>query len=492
MNITNEIKRNHEKLSKRSVQFLDFMKRNSSGMDSDHFRSLAINNKSHKLQSWPTFINPQTKKELAHASVKLFELIKSIPKRVFNNDFEKISAYYGMPLKMTEYFLSGVTESSLDSLIARADFMLNEDGLKCLEYNVNTTVGGLVQMPVWESRYLSVPVISDFIKQNEVKILNQNSLECLFEHLHQAGLKQFPDEGQEINIAVAIPNVISTSNKSPSALEVYFQSAYKSVLKKDKDFGGNLIVCGFSELLERRGFLTYKGNQKIHVIFEYGQGFMIPEILEVFRAGNVVLVNGPVSSFLSTKLNLSLISELSRSDIFDDQEKAIIDTYMPWTRRVKRNGGTDRYAPKDMESYIIKNKNDLVLKPLVGYGGENIFVGRYTPESKWKEVLEKAMEAGDWKHVEVSDRVSRQGWDNITNKTMGIKSWIVQEFAGSSSYIYQYGKNGCTEHSTVWGFYLFGDRYCGSWVRAMPRAKGKGIINCHQGAEVSVVFEVDE
>jgi hypothetical protein len=492
MNITTEIKRNHEKLSRRSVQFLDYVSRNPGSMNTGSYGKLAINNKSHKLQSWPTFINPQARNEMARASLKLFEIIKSIPKRIFDNDYEKISAYYGIPLALVKYFLDGVTDESLDHLIARADFILTADGLKCLEYNVNTTIGGLVQIPVWESRYLSVPVISDFIKQNNVKILNRNSFVSLFEHLHEAALKRFPDEQAEINIAVAIPNFIATSQSASSFMDVYFKAAYERVLKKDKQFGGNLFICGFSQLAKMKDHITFKGKKKIHVVFEYGRGYVTPEILDVFLDGNVVLVNGPIASFLSTKLNLALISEKSGSGLFDKEEKAVIDKYLPWTRRVRMGEGSDRYSPGEMKSYILENREDLVLKPLMGYGGENIFVGRYTSKEKWAEVLDEALKAGDWNEVAVGDTISQQSWDEISDESLGIKSWVVQEFAGSATYLYQHGKNGYTEHDAVWGYYLFGNRYCGSWVRAMPRTAGKGIINCHQGAQVSVVFEVDE
>jgi hypothetical protein len=43
-----------------------------------------------------------------------------------------------------------------------------------------------------------------------------------------------------------------------------------------------------------------------------------------------------------------------------------------------------------------------------------------------------------------------------------------------------------------WGFFMFGPHYAGVWVRVLPRKKSKGVINCHQGASVSVVFNVDE
>jgi hypothetical protein len=76
-------------------------------------------------------------------------------------------------------------------------------------------------------------------------------------------------------------------------------------------------------------------------------------------------------------------------------------------------------------------------------------------------------------------------------KALSIRSWVVQEYIESPTYLYQLGENGYAEHHAVWGFFVFGSTYAGGWARVLPTANKSGVLNCHQGAKVSVVFEVD-
>jgi hypothetical protein len=83
-------------------------------------------------------------------------------------------------------------------------------------------------------------------------------------------------------------------------------------------------------------------------------------------------------------------------------------------------------------------------------------------------------------------------WYDIAKKAFQVKNWLVQEYIEPPTYLYQLGENGYAEHHAVWGFFIFGDIYAGGWVRVIPVKNQSGIINCHQGARVSVAFEVDE
>ena len=107
----------------------------------------------------------------------------------------------------------------------------------------------------------------------------------------------------------------------------------------------------------------------------------------------------------------------------------------------------------------------LVIKPGHGYGGENVFIGKNTSKQKWTEMINKAL--------------------------LG-KNWFVQEAIEYQPYLYQASENGCFKHDSVWGFFAFGSRAGGGWLRVLPQKDNRGIVNCHQGATVSAIFEVAE
>jgi hypothetical protein len=72
------------------------------------------------------------------------------------------------------------------------------------------------------------------------------------------------------------------------------------------------------------------------------------------------------------------------------------------------------------------------------------------------------------------------------------KNWLVQEYVKSYSYLYQEGEYGCAEHIAAWGVFVFGSRFGGLWIRVLPAENKKGVINSGQGAEESVVLEIEE
>jgi glutathione synthase/RimK-type ligase-like ATP-grasp enzyme len=111
------------------------------------------------------------------------------------------------------------------------------------------------------------------------------------------------------------------------------------------------------------------------------------------------------------------------------------------------------------------NKNQFVLKPSGGRGGEGVHIGQHTPQIKWEEALENAV---------------RQG------------NWLVQEYVYSLPLLYQDGEKGCELHHVVWGFLVLGSQYGGTVIRVLPQKHDKGVINYHQGAKVGVLFEVNQ
>jgi hypothetical protein len=88
--------------------------------------------------------------------------------------------------------------------------------------------------------------------------------------------------------------------------------------------------------------------------------------------------------------------------------------------------------------------------------------------------------------------VSGERWNKLVQRALKNKNWVIQEYVESLPYLYQAGETGCVEHRVVWGFFVFGSRYAGATVRLLPWKDDKGVINVHQGAEKSIVIEVEE
>lgn len=462
MEIKKETSEMYRNLSPVNLNFLEFVARNPGCLEHANFNSLELNDDLFKLQPWPTFIGSKTKDVFQEAGIKLFDLIKGIPKRIFNNDAQKMGAYYGIPAKDVKNQLEGVGDAALDSLVGRGDFILSSTGPKCLEYNVAASMGGW-QIPIWEYMYLNHPIIGRFLKESGVNVKNENLLHLFLEHAVQSTLSNIPGCDMEINIAFIMEG---SDDKLKGATGIYLDTLLKEFLQRRGDgLTGNVFVCDFPHLEFDDNILYFK-EYRIHTLVEMYLGYVSDEVMETFLAGNVCLIDGPASYLLSAKLNLALLSDYSSNNVFNGEEKRIIDAYVPWTRRI--TPGSTTYGEKkidDLERFMRFNRETLVIKPSVGLGGRGICVGAKSSEKEWEEAISIALKGGNW---------------------------LVQELVESSPGLYQVGETGYELHDMVWGFFVFGSRYCGAWNRVMPRKGSKGIINCHQGATVSVVLEVDE
>jgi hypothetical protein len=462
MVITEEIKKNHQQLSNCSVQFLEFVENCPDSLIRSNFSALEWHDKKIKLQSWPTFINRNRKKDMETASIQLCKLIKQVPRRIFKNNPDKISHYYRMPLDIVKIQLDTSNQEHIDQLMARGDFIISSSGLKCIEFNISSDLGGL-EKPIWESMYLNTPIISRFLKNNQVQIKNTNLLAVLLRHLIDIALAKWPRQ-KEINIAFVIPGCKeSFRNKELS----YLKQSYQEVLRvKNKHLQGQIIFCDYHYLSTAANGVYDEGKKvRVHILIELYTGMVMPEILECFRQGNILLYNGPITRLLSSKLNLGLLSENENSAIFSDEERKIIQTYIPWSRKIDTIDTNYKGTKIRLDNFLLSNKEKFLIKPSEGAGGMGVCVGKNATAAQWQEAVRLAISQ---------------------------KNWLIQEYIQSLPYLYQTSEIGYGEHDVIWGGFVFGSEYVGEWVRLLARKNSTGIINRLQGAEEGIVFEVEE
>ena len=150
---TEYIKKNHNQLSHCSVKFLEFVEKNPNCLIRSNFSSLQWHDKRIKLQPWPTFVNQKARKEMVIANIQVYNLIKKLPQRLFENDPDKISHYYEIPVDLVKMQLGATNQEHINQLLARGDFIFSPAGIKCIEYNISSDLSGL-ETPIWESMYL--------------------------------------------------------------------------------------------------------------------------------------------------------------------------------------------------------------------------------------------------------------------------------------------------------------------------------------------------
>lgn len=463
MEITQENRKAHQELSNCSLKFLEFVKKDPGRLKRSNYSTLETHDPKRVLQPWPTFVCRRTKNELQEASIAVFKIITTLPRRFFSYDPHMISSYYEIPINTAKYFLSGVNEEHNKNLLARGDFVFSPSGLKCIEYNICSNLGG-GQLPAWEARYLQTPIITEFLHQYGIKVINKNLLAIFMEHIISLTLEKNPNISDEINTIIAFSDEAEVTINNPSE-HAYVAQLYKEILRqKSRPLKGEIIFCDYSKLRIAADRIYYQ-DKEVHFMLEFNNGTAPFQLRLIHENGNVLMYNGLITDLISNKLNIALVSENRDSDIFTPEERETIKKYIPWTRKVKYGETTYNNQKVKLRDFILSHREQLVLKPGAGASGIDVHLGYSTPENQWQQVVERAFRE---------------------------KSWVVQELIESYPFLYQYGKEGYAEHNAVWGTFVFGNQYGGSWLRIQSKKHAVGVINIAQQAEITVLFEVDE
>ena len=158
------------------------------------------------------------------------------------------------------------------------------------------------------------------------------------------------------------------------------------------------VVVGDPREVERRnGDLLLKG-EVIDVIY---RDFQLEEVVSIKTHGGSVegietafsrnQVVSTVFGEFDHKSLCELLTNPDYSSYFSMQELRAARRRVPWTRLVneRRTPGMEG-AEVDLLSYIREHREQLVLKPNRGYGGEGVIVGEKVTQSAWEEALDKA------------------------------------------------------------------------------------------------------
>jgi len=464
MSISAEVRATHRQVARAAEQFIEFVEQNPETWDRANFQQ--VFDAAFYLvfpQSWPFFVSPAFKRKIEDAGREVFDLIKLIPERIFNNDPERAAEYFNFPVKQMKRLFKGATPANIRDLLARGDFVYGKEGFKCLEYNIAASIGGW-SIAFMEPVFFGTPPIQKFMKEYNIRLLNKNLFDVLYEHILQGAHDAFPQQ-QVINTAGIIPNFGEHSELVLKRINVDLN--YKRVMgEKWPHKSGDIFFGGFRHLQVRNGRVFFN-DREIDILLIIDVEEDIPEaVMEVFEAGNVLLYDGPISGLLSNKLTFALLSEHVESPLFSPEEQAMIRKYIPWTRKIVPGETVFRGEKAQLKDLLLNHREEMVLKPADGFGGDKIYVGRHTSKVMWKEVVKSAL--------------------RNTN-------WLAQEYVQSQPFLFQTGAHDIGAHDVIWGVFVFGREYAGTFLRALYRDKDKkGVINSHQGAEYSVVLEVDE
>jgi acyl carrier protein len=284
--------------------FLRFVERNPEALERASFGELDHHQvgSPYPLQPWPALADRARVAEMERVSTGIARLIKSLPRRVFDNDPERLRDFYGLPSTDLARLMVQPPDG-LEAAIGRGDFLESSEGLKCLEFNMLSALGGW-EAPLWAEAYLRVPVFARFLREERLRVACRDTVTLLLAHA-VAEARELGAADGEINVALVTPERTAAHGHH---LEGWLAGRYAEVLRPE-GASGSLAILPYAGLRERSGAL-WAGDRRIHAAVELHDEGTAAQALRCFKAGSLALFNAPVRAVLTDKRNLALLSEL--------------------------------------------------------------------------------------------------------------------------------------------------------------------------------------
>ncbi|MEM9292287.1 MAG: hypothetical protein AAGD01_11450 [Acidobacteriota bacterium] len=469
----------HRRQGQAAVDWLRFARRNPETLDRAEFgytRDSLDNYLYGAIHPWPLFIDEQRQQDFAAAAVSVSQLIESVPTRLFGDDPVRLSEALCLDQDLTRISVEYRLRYPDAPLWSRADFYDTASGLRCLELNTSSFLGGW-QDAIWRPYYLQHPLIRRFLDEYGYQpTQGDESIAIVFHGLVQRAVDAGFAEGGQLNLFMGMDeeDMPEIRFNSQDAIGDLWSKTLTAVAPGVE---GQVTLAPVMKAQADEKGLFYGGEPQ-HIMLEFYSTLSPPSVLQALDAGRLHLCNGPANIILRSKLHLAWLWEhADRGDeAFTAEERDQILRFLPWSI-IPRRGAKVRFRGEfhDVSKLLLQRREDFVIKRGSSFAGQGVHVGRFVEDAEWQQHVEQAL--------------SEPGW-------------MVQERIDSVPLLFQNGEHGAVLHDSAWGIFAFGPRYGGSFLRIQPMAGAappvseedglnRGLINTSQGARECAIIAVE-
>jgi uncharacterized circularly permuted ATP-grasp superfamily protein len=137
---------------------------------------------------------------------------------------------------------------------------------------------------------------------------------------------------------------------------------------------------------------------QIHVIYKrvllselVAHGGLDHPVVRAVRDHAVCMVNPFGCKILHKKASLAVLSDETNAHFFTADEQAAIERYIPWTRLLEERNTVYEGKEVDLLPFLVKNKDEFVIKPNDEYGGKGVVLGWEVNSEEWEAALKTAL-----------------------------------------------------------------------------------------------------
>ena len=380
----------------------------------------------------PLFISDEAIGRFSADLSGFFDLLTSVPQRIFDGDVAAYCAALGMEAQRAA-ILSRYPGPP--TKYGRADVYHDGEALRLLEVNVGSAQGGIDRFE-FGRMLLRVDAFAAFAAEHDLV------------HVHMGeNLAQLYREASAGVTGGADPVIGLVESDSGFGSYVPQAESYMEMMAAQ---GLEVVMGTVGEITERAGRLFLHGRRIDLIQRHFTENEMVTEpgvaesaqrVFDAHDEGRVVLWTSLRSSLYHNKAALTLLSDSRLRTAFTTDEAALIDRVLPWTRLlVNAETEVDGQAV-DLIPYCLEHRKDLIIKQQRSFRAEGIVPGWDSSDEDWAAALSAGVAEG----ALVQRRVIRRAEPVVDPDTGTID-----------------------EYAATWGVFFTPHGYAGSSLRAMP------------------------
>jgi hypothetical protein len=361
-----------------------------------------------------------------------FDLLTSLPQRVFDGDLTAYCAALGMETQRAAILAQ---YPGKPTKYGRVDAYHDGEALRLLEFNIGSALGGIDRSEIGRA-LLEVPEFAEFAAEHDL----------VHVHTGQRVADLYREAAQELT-GGADPVVGFV--ESASGFGDYVPAA-ESYVEMMAGQGLEVVMGTITEITERDGRLYLHGRRIDLIQRHYTENEMVtePGVAEaaerIFRAhdeGKVVQWTSLRSSLYHNKAALDLMSDSRLRKVFTAGEAALIDRVLPWSRLLTATETEVDGQTVDLIDYCRAHRADLIIKQQRSFQSQGIVPGWETSDTDWAVAIDEGIKQG----ALVQRRVIRRAEQVVHPDTGAID-----------------------EYAATWGVFVTPHGYAGTSMRAMP------------------------
>jgi len=308
----------------------------------------------------------------------------SLPGRLYGGDL----AAFARAVGATDYQASAAVRCAGQpvSRQGRADLYEDPAGFRIMEFNMGSALGGMEIADVCRAM-LAHPVLAEFAAAHRLGYVDTQ---------REQVTNILADTGTEPGSAP-----VAAVTDWPSSYAQRLGPYMHKLAARWRGFGLDAHACHIGELEVSRG-RVWLGGRRVDIVarmflidylLEPGAADLMDPVVDAVARGEVRMWTPLDTELFGSKAALAMISDPRNRHLFSDAELASIDRIVPWTAMVAPGEVTLEDGQRvELLDYAAAHQDDLVLKPSLRWGGQEVLPGwqRGTSPELWRKQLAAA------------------------------------------------------------------------------------------------------